>query len=77
MDEIYFLVRYTPFWAVPLLLIGGEFTYLFWLRRKKKLLSVCLGIAVFAALALAYYYWAGGPERSVKYLMKFIRYYWS
>ncbi|MBJ00684.1 MAG: hypothetical protein CME67_05580 [Halobacteriovoraceae bacterium] len=75
MDEIYFLVRYTPFWAVPLLLIGGEFAYLFWLRRKQKLTMLCLSFAAFGLCALVYYYWAGGPEKSVKYFMEFVRFY--
>ena len=77
MDEIYFLVRYTPFWAVPLLLIGAEFAYLFWIRKKKKWVFFCLIVAILSCLALLYYYWAGGPERSVKLLMKAIRFYTS
>jgi len=75
MNEIYFLVRYTPFWAVPVLLIGLEFTYLFWLRKKRKAVYICLIISFVSIIALVYYYWAGGPEESVKLLMKAARYY--
>ena len=77
MDEVYFLVRYTPFWSIPLLLGSLEFAYIFWLRKKKKFIAGCLIIAFISFLVTVYYYWAGGPEKSVKYLAKFIRYYFS
>lgn len=72
MDEIYFLVRYTPFWSIPGLLIGGEFAYLFWIRKKKKWLTVCSVVAIFCLLATLGYYIAGGPEKSVKKLMDIV-----
>lgn len=75
MNEIYFLVRYTPFWAVPILLMSLEFAYLFWLRKKKRLIAFCIILNSISIIALAYYYWAGGPEESVKYLMKLVRFY--
>lgn len=75
MDEIYFLVRYTPFWAVPLVIIGLEFSYLFWLRKKKKLIGFCLLAVAIGMGSIIYYYWAGGPEKSVRHLMQLVRFY--
>jgi drug/metabolite transporter superfamily protein YnfA len=75
MDEIYFLTRYIPFWAVPLLLIGGEFAYLFWVRKKKKWVTLCTMLAIISFCSLIYYWWAGGPEKSVQFLMKIVRFY--
>jgi hypothetical protein len=66
MTEIYFLARHVPFWAIPLFVLGGEFGYLFWLRKKKKTASLCLMIALIGASANGFYIWAGGPEKSVK-----------
>ena len=75
MDQIYFLTRYTPFWAVPLLMIGGEFAYLFWVRKKKMWMLLCVASLTVSFVALIYYFWAGGPEKSVQYLMKLVRFY--
>jgi hypothetical protein len=55
--------------------MGGEFAYLFYMRKKKKIFLFCLSIAFFASAALAFYYWAGGPEKSVRFLVELIRYY--
>jgi len=77
MDEIYFLVRYTPFWAMPLLLIAIEFAYLAWIRKKKSWLYACLVSSVISIFSLIFYYWTGGPEKSVKALMDLVRFYSS
>lgn len=68
MQELYFLARHTPFWAVPLIVIGAEFGYIFWLKKKKGSVLICLSISFIGAIAVAYYVWAGGPEKSVKLL---------
>jgi len=73
MHEVYFLVRHTPFWAIPLIIIGGEFAYLFWLKRKKASVSICLSFVLIGLLATGFYVWAGGPEKSVKVIKKIQR----
>jgi hypothetical protein len=73
MQEVYFLARHTPFWAVPLIVLGLEFAYLFWLKKKKSGVTVCLIVALVGALAVGYYVWAGGPEKSVKIIKKLHR----
>jgi hypothetical protein len=75
MDEIYFLVRYIPFWAFPSLILGAEFAYVGWLRKKKKVIFVCSIIMVFSAVCLLFYFIAGGPEKSVKLLIDFVHFY--
>jgi nicotinamide riboside transporter PnuC len=75
MQEIYFLARHTPFWAIPLIVLGGEFAYLFWLRKKKASVLLCLSIAMVGALATGFYVWAGGPQKSVKIIKKLHRDY--
>lgn len=68
MDSLYFLIRYTPFWAVPVLAISLEFAYLAFKKKKKKAMLFCLGLALFSLLLNAFYFWVGGPERAAKYL---------
>ena len=74
-DEVYFLVRYTPFWSIPLFLLGAEFFYLFWVRKKKKPMTFCLMISVFSLVCTVAYYIAGGPEKSVDKFMNLIWYF--
>ena len=74
-DEIYFLTRYIPFWAIPLFLIAGEFGYLFWMRKKKKLVAFCLTLSLIGLICTVFYYIAGGPEKSVRILMNLSWYF--
>ncbi len=71
IDHFYFLVRHTPFWAVPVLVISLEFGLVFFVKNRKNAAKVFWGIAFFAFSAMVYYFVAGGPERSVKYLLKY------
>jgi hypothetical protein len=73
MQEIYFLARHIPFWAVPLMVLGAEFAYVFWLRKKKSTAVFCLMLVFLGALSTGFYVWAGGPEKSVKILKKLHR----
>jgi hypothetical protein len=77
MQEIYFLARHIPFWAVPLIILGGEFAYFFWLKRKKSTVVFCLMIALIGLISTSFYVWAGGPEKSVKVLKKMHRDHYS
>lgn len=75
MTEFYFIVRHTPFWAIPLLLVSAEFGYIFWLKRKRHKVKVCVVCALLAIVALVWYYDAGGPEKAVRKLIKLQHYY--
>jgi hypothetical protein len=66
MQEIYFLARHAPFWGVPLLILGLEFGYLFWLKKKKRSAMLGVLVALIGFSATVFYVWAGGPEKSVK-----------
>ena len=70
MQEVYFLARHVPFWGIPLIILGAEFAYLFWLRKKKKSAGLCLMIALIGLFSIGFYVWAGGPEKSVKILKR-------
>jgi hypothetical protein len=73
MQEIYFLARHIPFWGVPMIIIGFEFAYMFWLKKKKASVVFCLMFVLVGLLSTSFYIWAGGPERSVKILKKLHR----
>ncbi len=75
MVEFYFIVRHTPWWAVPFIILGGEFTYFFWLKKKKKSAYFFVLMAFIGFLFLGFYIYAGGPNKSVKILKKMHRDY--
>lgn len=54
-SEVYFFIRHTPFWAIPALIIGLEFAYVFWLRKKKTGLKLCIVMVVISSIALGWY----------------------
>jgi hypothetical protein len=66
MDLFYFVIRHTPFWAIPFIYIGGQFGYLYWTKDYRKPALAFLCLAFLSLCTLSYYYWAGGPEKSVE-----------
>jgi hypothetical protein len=72
METLYFLARFAPFWSIPGMMISGEFAYIFWMRKKKKLVVFCGSFAFFCGSVSVMYFIAGGPEKSVKKLIDFI-----
>ena len=66
MDIVYFLIRFTPFWSIPGFLIGGEYAYLFWVRKKKRRMVAFLIFALCCGAMTVFYWVAGGPEKSVR-----------
>ena len=75
MEMIYFLVRFTPFWSIPAFLIGGEFTYLYWVRKKKKKMMGFGIVSVFSLIMTVFYWVAGGPEKSVDLVKDIVWFY--
>ena len=71
MIEIYFLARHTPFWAVPIMVMAGEFGYVFWLKKKKRRAYTCLIFFMLGLFAVSFYAYAGGPEKTVRTIKKF------
>ncbi|GEM_PF-1789932 len=72
MEVAIFLLRYVPFWAVPLAMISFEFAYVFWLKSMKRVSALFFVIFVIAMIFIGYYFWAGGSENSAKILSNFI-----
>ncbi len=75
MVEFYFIVRHIPWWAVPFIILGGEFAYFFWLKKKKKTAYFFFVFALIGFISIGFYMWAGGPNKSVKFFKKMHRDY--
>ncbi len=69
MDYIYFLVRYIPFWAVPLLFISLEFAHRYWRKERRKVARTFAMLAIFSGCMIVAYYVGGGPEKTVKFII--------
>lgn len=74
MLELYFLARHTPFWAIPLIILGGEFAYIFWLKKKFKTFVMCSIIAFIGLASIVFYVWVGGPTQAVKSIRRMQHY---
>jgi hypothetical protein len=71
MDWFYFIIRHTPFWAVPLGMISFQFAYVYWVREFRRIAFVFGMITAICLVAVAFYYWAGGPEHVNQELQSF------
>jgi hypothetical protein len=74
IDYLCFLIRYIPFWAIPTLFITAEFGYRYWLKRKSRVFFSFFLIFCSCLTLLGFYYWAGGPEKSVEVFLKYVFY---
>ncbi len=62
MDIFIFILKYTPFWAIPLLMICLEFAYIYWLKSIKGVAKSFMAVVFICFISIVYYIWAGGPE---------------
>jgi hypothetical protein len=72
MDFIFFLTRHAPFWSVPVIAICLEFSYIYWIKDMRKACYSFILMGIFAGIWLLFYFFAGGPERSVQQLIELI-----
>lgn len=68
MDKLYFLVRFTPFWGIPLLVLCLQMGVVMWRRSKKKLAIYFFLSSLILIGLLSYYFWLGGPIRAADQL---------
>ena len=72
MDFIQFFLRHTPFWAVPFMIIGGQYGYIFWLKDRRLPSLAFFSMAAVGGLAIVYYMWAGGPEATPRHFYRLL-----
>ena len=73
MDIVYFFVRYIPWWCVPICIISSEFAYIYWLKSIKRASWTFIILAAITFLLTIFYYWAGGPDKSVRFLINLLQ----
>lgn len=73
-QTIYFIVRYIPFWGIPIIFIVIPAGVVYWQQDLRRISLVFFTLALISAFFVAYWVWAGGPERSVIYLQEFLNF---
>lgn len=72
MDIIYFIVKYIPFWSIPLILISVSFSLFYKDKEMFRPLVLFIFIGSMSFIALCYWVYAGGHEKSVKLLISLL-----
>lgn len=63
LDVVLFILKYIPFWAVPLGLMSAHFAYLYWLKDYREVAYVWGGILLFCLTSVIIYLLMGGPDQ--------------
>ncbi|OUR96190.1 hypothetical protein A9Q84_07465 [Halobacteriovorax marinus] len=71
MDIVFFIIKYIPFWSVPMVIIAGYFSYLYWIKDIREIALIFGVVAFFSFVSLSYWIIAGGPTGSVQYIQQF------
>jgi hypothetical protein len=72
LDVVYFLLRYVPFWAIPLIIIFLQLAYLYWLKGIRIFFYLLVGLSCFLFLVVIFYIYAGGPDGTVRYFNELV-----
>lgn len=66
LDISLFILKYTPFWAVPMGLTSAHFAYLYWLKDYREIAYVWGGATLFCLTSVCLYFFIGGPDQIVQ-----------
>ena len=72
MSVILFLLKHTPFWTVPVMLICGQFAYLYWLKEVRHISYMLASVIFLCMLITLFYIVAGGPDKAPEAFMRFL-----
>ena len=65
-DISLFIIKYIPFWAVPMGFISTHFAYLYWLKDFREMAYVWAAITLFCLTLVAVYFFIGGPDQIIQ-----------
>jgi hypothetical protein len=66
LDISLLIIKYTPFWAVPMALMSGNFAYIYWLKDFKEMAYAWGAITSFCLTSILIYFLLGGPDQIVQ-----------
>ncbi len=63
LDVVLFIIRYTPFWAVPIGLMSFHFAYLYWVKDYREVSYVWAFVLLICLTFIVIYLLLGGPDK--------------
>jgi len=66
LDVALFILKYIPFWAVPMGIICAQFSYLYWLKDFREMAYVWGVASLFCLTSVAAYFVIGGPDQIIQ-----------
>ncbi|MFA6238973.1 MAG: hypothetical protein WC635_16670 [Bacteriovorax sp.] len=66
LDIFIFILKYIPFWAVPMGLTSAHFAYLYWLKDYREIAYVWGFSTLFCLTSVGIYFVIGGPDQIVQ-----------
>jgi len=66
MDSIFFIIKYIPFWAVPMCFILFPTAYIFWTKDSRAVSAILFMSGMSCVALIAFWVWAGGPDKAVQ-----------
>lgn len=73
LDFLFFMIRHTPFWSIPIIFIFGQFGYIYWLKGLIPAFFLFMIICFVSSLFLIFYIWEGGPENAALAFLDMVR----
>ncbi|MDD0852639.1 hypothetical protein HBN50_06000 [Halobacteriovorax sp. GB3] len=71
-DLIYFIVKYIPFWATPIMLMALSFAYVYWIKDIRSIAFYLVITSFLCFLINLYWLVTGGPSGSVRFIQEFV-----
>jgi hypothetical protein len=72
-DTLHFIMRYTPFWAIPLGLVGFQFGRIYREKEFRKTGLCFYLLFALCTISTIIYFVTGGPDRSIDRGIEFQR----
>lgn len=60
-DVLFFVLKYTPWWSIPIMVMSLQFAYVYWLKDYRPVSVGLVFLAGFCLVMLALYILLGGP----------------
>jgi hypothetical protein len=71
-DISLFIIKYIPFWAVPMGIMSANFAYLYWLKDYREIAYVWGALTLFCLTSIGLYFVMGGPDQITQTFMHII-----
>ena len=61
LDPILFLLKYAPYWGIPVIILATQFVYINWLKESWSGMIIFGLLGIIAIIFVIFYFFNGGP----------------